>query len=427
MVRSVVITGVGVMTRDASDQSAFWNLLQTGACAPAPPKQFDTNRFRAKNAFATDPKLLQDSCAARVAAYRPLLQIDPTPAQMACAGQGLSAALEAVDQAGLAPENLRQAGCAMATTSGGMMDDFITSMLPKNTTLGSLQNQHLAPASAAEILRETLGLQGPLCSFSCACVSSLAAISYACSRIRQGDAPIMIAGGSDRMRAADFAGFNALRAMDRDSCRPFDTTRKGMMIGDGAAILVLEDETHAIARGAQILARLTGMGLSSDSHHITSPNADGLIRAMQQALAQAGRSLDDIAYVNCHGTGTPLNDAAETKALTAVFGNREKRPVVSSTKGSTGHLLGTAGALETVATLLALRHGEVPVMASTSSPEDTGFPMPLPGTDRRLRGRIAMKNSLGFGGLNASLILEATPASVPEGPDPIHPEPALAV
>lgn len=427
MVRSVVITGVGVMTRDASNQSAFWDLLQTGARPPAPPKQFDTCRFRARNAFATDPDLLHDICADRVAAYRPLLKIKPTPEQMACAGHGLGATLEAIDQAGLSPEDLRLAGCAMATTSGGMMDDFITATFAETKTPAPLPNHHLAPASAAEILRETLGLQGPLCSFSCACVSSLAAISYAFSRIRHGDAPVMITGGSDRMREADFAGFNALRAMDRDSCRPFDTTRKGMMIGDGAAILVLEDETHATARGAQILARLTGLGLSSDSHHITSPNADGLIRAMQQALAQAGRSLNDIAYVNCHGTGTPLNDAAETKALTAVFAGQQQRPVISSTKGSTGHLLGTAGALETVATLLALRHGEAPVMASTLSPEDTGFPMPLPGTDRRLRGRIAMKNSLGFGGLNASLILDATPATVPERPDTIHPEPALAI
>ncbi|UWP97194.1 beta-ketoacyl-[acyl-carrier-protein] synthase family protein (plasmid) [Aliiroseovarius crassostreae] len=401
MARSVVITGLGVVTRDAENQTQFWECLRSGGQPPMPPRQFDASRFRAKQAFATDPDALHQLCETRVSAHADLIHTAPTEAQLLCAGHGISAALEAIVQAGLSPVQLQQAGCALATTSGGMMDDYITSSPPPPE--GAL----LAPASAAEILHATFGLQGPFSSFSCACISSLAAISYAVARIRTGDAPIMIAGGSDRMREADFAGFNALRAMDRDRCRPFDRTRKGMMIGDGAAMLVLEDEALAIERGATILARITGMGLSSDSHHITSPNANGLIRAMRQALTQAGCKAQDVTYVNCHGTGTPLNDAAEVQALSEVFDGQAQRPMISSTKGTTGHLLGTAGAVETVATVLALRHGIAPLMATTPSPEETGFPLPLPGVNRNLTGRIAMKNSLGFGGLNASMIMEA--------------------
>ncbi len=413
MQRSVVITGMGVVTRTAQTVAQFQNILFDGGPPPHPPQQFDAARFRAQNAHASDPETTRNGRMQAIQEHSAFLAEPPTPADLDCAGHGIHATLQAVAQAQLSRHHLAQAGCALATTSGGLMDIHIDHMF--DDTMSDAPATHLAPVSTADCLHRLFGMAGPLCSISSACVSSLGAISYAVSRIQRSDAPVMIVGGSDRMREADFAGFNALRAMDRDSCRPFDTTRKGMMIGDGAAILVLEDEAHALDRGAQPLARISGLGISTDAHHITTPHPQGVTRAMHQALAQAGRTPQEISYVNCHGTGTPLNDAAEAEALAAVFPSGEPRPVISSTKGTTGHLLGTAGALETIATVLALHAQTAPSMPTTQSPENIGFTMPVPGQNPRLSGGIGMKNSLGFGGLNASLILETCGAeSAPE-------------
>ncbi|WP_425101081.1 beta-ketoacyl-[acyl-carrier-protein] synthase family protein [Tropicibacter sp. S64] len=398
MRRTAVVTGLGVVARGAIGLDAFRASLAQGGVCPDMPPQFDTSGYRARRAFAADPRATEDALrqaerAGQVAAL--------SSEQLACAGHGILAALEAMRMAGFAqlPQGV---GCAVATTSGGLMDAYSDALMAGQ---GERDAPDLVtPASAARVLSEVFGLDGPLCGFSCACVSSLGAMSYALSRIWSGDADVMLVGGSDRMREADFAGFNALRAMDRDSCRPFDVTRKGMMIGDGAAMLVIEEEAHARARGATPIVRLSGVGLSSDSHHITSPDARGLTRAMRQALAQARRSPEDIGYVNCHGTGTPLNDAAEAEALGTVFGDAPGL-VISSTKGSTGHLLGSAGAIEIVATVLALQAGAAPPMVTTTRPEDVPFHLPL-GPAHALRSAIAMKNSLGFGGLNGSLILE---------------------
>ncbi|WP_136443380.1 beta-ketoacyl-[acyl-carrier-protein] synthase family protein [Pacificoceanicola onchidii] len=399
MSRSVVVTGLGVVARGAIGLPAFEDLLAQGGDAPDAPMHFDTSGFRARRAYAADPR---DTEEALRQAERAGQLSGLTEPQIVCAGHGILAALEAIRMAGLS-EMPRGVGCAVATTSGGLMDGYSDALMAGK---GERDAPDLVtPASAAHVLSQVFDLNGPLCAFSCACVSSLGAMSYALSRVRNGDADIMIVGGSDRMRAADFAGFNALRAMDRETCRPFDRTRKGMMIGDGSAILVIEAEDHAKARGAEPIVRLSGMGLASDSHHITSPNPRGLTRAMKQALQQAGRKPSDISYVNCHGTGTPLNDAAEAEALDGVFTGKGDL-IISSTKGTTGHLLGTAGAIEIVATILALKSGKAPPMLSTKDPEDVPFTLSLPEADRTLATGVVMKNSLGFGGLNGSLILE---------------------
>lgn len=399
MTRSVVVTGLGVVSRDITCLADFQRVLDHGGSEPEAPLQFDTERFRARRAHATDPDATQAALSAAIQSGR-LPDLDAV--ERDCAGVGLLAALEALGHAGLDADTRRNMGCAVATTSGGLMDRFSDALDDNRSGDGEL----VTPGSAAQVFSKVFSLNGPVCAFSCACMSSLGALSYAMARVENGDTPLMLVGGSDRMREADFAGFNALRAMDRDRCRPFDKGRRGMMIGDGAAMLVIEDEAHARARGVPILARLAGIGLSADSHHITSPDSRGLTRAMQQALTMAGKRPDEIGYVNCHGTGTPLNDAAEAEALSNIFVEDAPRPVISSTKGATGHLLGSAGAIETIATILALNSGEAPVMGTTLDPEDISFRMPLPETDRKFDGSVAMKNSLGFGGLNGSLILE---------------------
>lgn len=405
MNRTAVVTGMGVVARNAIGIPAFRQLLASGGTGPGRPRQFDASRFRAGKGYETDPVAVRQALGDALARRGPMAGGRPvTEADMDCAGYGLLAAIEAIEQAGIAPAVMAKAGCSVATTSGGMMDRY-TDALSENADTGPYET-HVTPGSSAVVLAEVLGADGPLCSFSCACASSLGALSYALMRIRRGDAPVMIVGGTDRMREADFAGFNALRAMDRDLCRPFDVNRRGMMIGDGAAMLVIEDADHAARRGAVPLARMASVALATDSHHITCPKPEGLTRAMQQALHHAGLRPEAISYVNCHGTGTPINDEAEVIALETVFGGCAERPIISSTKGTTGHLLGSAGAIEAVATLLALRDREAPRMTTTSDPERIAFPLPLTAGGRALRTDFAMSNSLGFGGLNGSVIFE---------------------
>ncbi|CAK9884173.1 MAG: 3-oxoacyl-[acyl-carrier-protein] synthase 2 [Candidatus Erwinia impunctatus] len=239
--------------------------------------------------------------------------------------------------------------------------------------------------------------------FSCACISSVAAFSHAFERIRQGDVPLMLAGGCDQIREADFAGFNALRAISPDACRPFDSQRKGMVMGDGAAMMVLEDLEHALARGARPLAIFRSCGLASDGHHLTAPIPDGLVRAMRQALG----SVDDEipGYINCHGTGTQANDHSELQAMQQIFGEQAGRLTISSTKSGTGHLLGSAGALEAVLSVKILLEQRVPPMSTCLSPiAEMNFRMPDTTDSLSLNTNMVMSNSLGFGGLNGSLI-----------------------
>ncbi len=400
MERRIVVTGMGVVARDAAGIPAFAEWVMAGGGLPSLPAHFDTAPFRANNAYAVDPAPLLEET--RVALLRQGAA-GLSGADLDCALFGLLAAAEALEMAGLGPDQRGACGIALATTSGGMMDAFSDADLSGGDI--AVFAETAAPSAAAEVMARAFGLHGPFAGFSCACASSPAAMSYALSRLRQGDAPMMLVGGSDRMRAADFAGFNALRAMDRDSCRPFDQSRKGMVIGDGAAILLLEDEDHALARGARPLARVLDSGIALDAHHLTHPNPDGLARAMQQALARAGLTPSDIAYVNCHGTGTPVNDKVEVEALASVFD--DARPLISSTKGATGHLLGSAGAIEAIITILALQMRQAPAMATTATPEAHDFPMPGKDAPRPFSGTYAMSNSLGFGGINSSLIFQA--------------------
>ncbi|WP_349360665.1 beta-ketoacyl-[acyl-carrier-protein] synthase family protein [Stappia sp.] len=404
---AVAVTGLGVVVRDAIGLPAFTAWLMGGGGLPDRPAHFDTHAFRAQKAYATHPDTVREALAQYLEVYDIARLSD---ADLECAAHGLRAGAEALENAQILGPKADQCGIALATTSGGMMDKFLDTLADDGGSETGRSASYLeaaVPASTAAIMARTFGLNGPFANFSCACASSSLAISYAFSRIRSGDAPIMLVGGSDRMRAADYAGFNALRAMDRESCRPFDKGRRGMVIGDGAAMLVLEDEAHARERGVEPLAYLVDVGLSIDAHHITHPSPDGLSQAMRQALQRAAVEPDAVGYVNCHGTGTPVNDKAETEALDRIFPAQGKRPLISSTKGATGHLLGSAGAIEALITVLALRTRSAPAMNTTVTPEDTGFPMPGPDGPAPIHGHFAMSNSLGFGGINCSLLFQA--------------------
>ena len=253
-----------------------------------------------------------------------------------------------------------------------------------------------------------LGLRGPTFAVASACASGTHAIGVAFDMIRCGRAAVALAGGAEAcLTVGTLKGWEALRALSADTCRPFSRTRSGMVLGEGAAILVLERLDRAIARDARIYAELRGFGMSADAADITAPNAEGSARAMRAALEDARINEDSVDYINAHGTGTMLNDATETQAIRAVFGTHADRLAVSSSKAVLGHGLGAAGALEAAATALAIQRRVLPPTANFEEPDSACDLDVIPNFARQQRVRCAMSNSFAFGGLNAVLVLGA--------------------
>jgi len=227
--------------------------------------------------------------------------------------------------------------------------------------------------------------------------------------IRSGRADAVLCGGTDALCRMTFSGFNALQALDKVPCRPFDRRRAGLTLGEGAAMFVLEEEAAAHDRGAPILAEFLGYGVSADAHHITQPRPDaaGALLAMQRALGASGVSPEEIDYVNAHGTGTPMNDVLETRALKTLFGPCAYRIPVSSTKSMVGHCLGAAGAIEALACVVALRGDFLPPTVTLEEPDPECDLDYVPRTSRPARVRTVLSNSYGFGGNNTAIVLRA--------------------
>jgi 3-oxoacyl-(acyl-carrier-protein) synthase len=323
----------------------------------------------------------------------------------------LFAALEAIGQAGLeAPLDERSAGVFLGSSTGGLFESeqFFAQLTNGTTDRAdrSLLASHQICAPAETVARR-LSVSGPVETISSACASAGLAIEQALRSVRSGEVDIAIAGGADGLAITTYAGFNALRAMDERPCRPFRADRMGMSLGEGGAVLVLEELGHALARGATPLAEVLGAGSSCDATHMTAPHEAGTWAAVaiSAALADGGVSPDDVDYINAHATGTPLNDAAEFAAMRLVFGDRASRIPVEATKGVLGHLLGAAGAVEAVATVLCLQSqsihptpGEGQVDPATPVNLVAAHPFEMPGL------RYAISSSLGFGGANAAVL-----------------------
>ena len=258
---------------------------------------------------------------------------------------------------------------------------------------------HNAPASHLSIRH---GLTGPVLAVASACASANHAMGLALQQIRAGAAEVMLTGGAEAMLC--FGGVKAwegLRVLAPDACRPFSLGRKGMVIGDGAGVLVFEAEDHARARGARVLAEVAGFGMTADAGDIVAPSAEGAARAMQVALADAGMAPDEVGYINAHGTGTLANDRAEAAAIRAVFGGTV--PPVSSTKAMHGHAIGATGALEAIACVLALTEGVLPPTIGFLEPDPDCALDVVPMVARQARVAAALSNAFAFGGLNAVL------------------------
>lgn len=322
---------------------------------------------------------------------------------------------EALDQAGL-PHDLAglDVGVYFGSSTGGMWEgeEFFHDLLQLDGRHRRVRASLLASQQVngpGDAVARRFRVEGPVETVSSACASGGLALGAALEAIRSGEVQIAIAGGADSLCRITYAGFNALRSVSETPCRPFRAEREGLSIGEGGAVLVLENEERALARGARPIAWLAGAGGSCDAHHMTAPEprGTGAAAAIRLALADAGLAPDAIDFVNAHGTGTALNDAAEWNALATVFGERAAHIPVTSTKGLIGHLLGSSGSIEAAATALGLARGEVhPTPGGGDVDPELGVDLVVGALRSVPHARYALSTSLAFGGANAAVVLE---------------------
>lgn len=393
MMRRVAVTGIGVIAAPGRTSAKFWESLREGRSAIRPMTLVNGLRF---------PN------AAEVPDYRATDYLDPKEADMLdrFTQFALIAAREAAADSGLALGGARIA-VVTGTSAGGKTceDREFHSLYAENT--GRVHPltipRTMANAAASRIALE-FGITGPAFTVSTACASATHAIGQAFWMLRHGQVDAAVAGGSEAPFSLGFLkAWEAMRIIAPDTCRPFSRDRKGLVLGEGAAMLVLEPLAGALARGARIWGEIGGFGMSSDAHHLTQPLAGGAAHAMRSALQDAGIEREAIGYINAHGTGTVTNDVTEAQAIREVFGARAERLPVSSTKSMHGHALGAAGGLEAAATIMALHDGILPPTANfTASDPACGLDV-IPNAARSEAVEWALSNSFAFGGLNAVL------------------------
>lgn len=393
--RAVAVTGLGIVSPFGWGLASFCRGLERGETAIRRVSRFDPSTFRTQQA-AQVPDLREES--GRRGRVRSTL----------ADRYALAAAREGLLQAGLSGD-LQTTSCGVffGSSTGGMWEseEYFASLLNSSKyKVSRLVDQQ--PSGPAEVVARSLRVEGPVVTIASACASATLALGVALASLREGEVDVALAGGADSFCRLTFAGFNSLRAVDPQACRPFRAERQGMSLGEGAAVLVLEPIDRAHSRGATILGYLLGAGGSCDGHHMTSPDPEGLgiERAVRQALADAAMGPDEIDFVNLHGTGTPANDLAESRMLHRVFGSRVRSLPVTSTKSLVGHYLGAAGAVEAVATLVGLATGRVhPTAGEGTVDPDLGVDLVV-GEPRVLDARRALSTNLAFGGANAAAI-----------------------
>jgi len=404
----VVITGLGAVSPLGLNVETTWQRLVAGESGATPITQFDASPFPVT--FACEVKgfdptdWIERKQARRMDRFAQLIV---AAARQAEADSGLDIAKE--------PDRV---GVSVGTGIGGLksFQDCYDELLERGPyRVNPFSIPEIIPNMGAAWVSMELGTQGPLASECTACAASNMAIGDGLDAIRLGRADVMLCGGTEAPIAkVGIAGFSAMRALSRRNddparaSRPFDADRDGFVMGEAGAVLVLEDLEHAKARGAKIYAEVLGYGASSDATHITEPDPTGLnpARAMQMAFADAGIEPDEIGYVNAHGTSTPLGDASETRVIKIALGEDVARRVpVSSTKGATGHCLGAAGAVEAIFSTLAVQRGVLPPTINYETPDPTCDLDYIPNEARRVDLKVAVSNSFGFGGHNASIVV----------------------
>ena len=407
--RRVVVTGIGLVSPLGNTAKSSWEALLAGKCAVRTISLFDPSAFNCR-------------IAAEVTGFDAAVSLGAKDARRfeRYTAFGVSAGIEALDDAGLDftdnEHESERAGCLIGSGVGGLntkchdyaeyltggprkFSPFVVPVSIINSTNGKLS-----------ILRH---LKGPSIAIGTACSTGLHSIGEAAWMIARDDADVMVAGGTESpIHPAGIGGFDNIHALSRNNedpqhaSRPYDAARDGFVLGEGAGALVLEEYEHAKARGAKIYCEIVGYALTSDAYHFTAPSQEGAERTMRRVLERAHIGVDDVDFLNAHGTSTSLGDASEAAAIRAVFGSAADTLLVTSTKGATGHALGGAGGMEAVFTVLSIRDQVVPPTINLEN-QDSACPIRVcANVAREMPIRIAMKNNFGFGGTNAAMIFK---------------------
>jgi len=410
--RRVVVTGLGALTPIGNTKDEYWDALISGKSGAAPITYFDTEKFKTKfacelkNFVATD--FIDRKLASRMDRFTQYAMV---------------ASDEAIADSKLDLETVNKLRVGVIWGAGiGGLETFQEEVLNFAKGDGSPRfNPFFIPKMIADIAPGNIsiknGFMGPNYTTVSACASSANAMIDALNYIRLGHCDVIVTGGSEAaVTIAGMGGFNAMHALStrnespETASRPFDATRDGFVLGEGAGAIILEDYEHAKARGAKIYAEILGGGMSSDAYHMTAPHPDGLgvMAVMRNCLENAGLKPEDVDHINTHGTSTPLGDVAELKAITEVFGDHAKNININSTKSMTGHLLGAAGAVESIAAILAMEHGIVPpTINHTVVDENIDSQLNLTLNKAQKRDvKVAMSNTFGFGGHNACVLFK---------------------
>ncbi len=399
--KEVVVTGWGCVSPLGGNTESTWSRLVAGEGVRAPISCIPVEGCRVtEGAEAVLPDLdwLPKKSVSRLSRAARL---------------ALPAAREAMVDAGILDSSGRSVfprlEMSLSTTANGMElgEDFLKGVWAGSSRYQTFRVSRYPSQQQVADLQQNLGFTGPAMVVSNACASGANAIGHAADLVRGGFADIVLAGGFEAICELVYCGFDCLQALAPDQCRPFDANRRGLMLGEGAAFLVIESAAHAAARGAKVKGRIVGYGHTTDTHHITQPDPTGapLETCIRRALAQAALQPSDIGHINAHGTGTPFNDSAEAAAFARVF-TENPPPRLVSTKAAIGHTLGAAGTLEAVFSLLALETRRIPPQINTAAPipEVAGW-LARPG--EVLEKPVVLSVNLGFGGSNAALLLAA--------------------
>ncbi len=394
--KRVAVTGVAIFCSIGKSVEEFTQSLKNGKTGIGPITLFDPSKYPCKIGAE-----IRDYEPEKFLEKKELKKISRTD-QFA-----LIASEEAVKASGIPSYPAEELGVCLGAGAGGMFEaeTYHREILLKGKSRPSLIWSFI-PSFTTDRVAERFGFSGPKFTITTACSSSATAIGYGADLIRSGRCKAVLCGGSEALSELTFGGFNSLRAMDPSPCKPFDRKRAGMSLGEGAGILILEDLDEALKRGARIYAEFLGYGIGGEAYHITAPEPTGMreARIMREAIEEARIAIDEVDYINAHGTGTPLNDKVETLSIKNVFGERAHSIPISSIKSSVGHCLGSAGAIEAITSILSIIYQFVPpTLHHEKGDEDCDLDY-VPGKSREMKVEVVLSNSFAFGGNCTTLV-----------------------
>jgi 3-oxoacyl-[acyl-carrier-protein] synthase II len=394
--KRVAITGMGVFCSTGKNAEEFLQSLKDGKTGIGPITLFDTSKYPCKIGAE-----IWDYQSEKFFGKKELKRLSRTD-QFA-----LIASEEAMKGAEIHSYPSEEVGVCLGAGAGGMFEaeTYHREVLLKGKSRPSLLWPFI-PSFTTDRVAEHFGFSGPKFTITTACSSSATAIGYGADLIRSGKSKAVLCGGSEGLSELTFGGFNSLKAMDPSPCKPFDRKRAGMSLGEGAGILILEDFDEAVKRGAKIYAEFLGYGIGGEAYHITAPEPTGMREAqiMREAMEEGEISPTEVDYINAHGTGTPLNDKVETLSIKNVFGERAYKIPISSIKSTVGHCLGSAGAIEAIASILSLVHEFIPLTLNYQEGDEDCDLDYVPEKSREMKVKVVLSNSFAFGGNCTTLI-----------------------